>query len=151
MCEVHTFYTQISCIKNKFDTPINVLMDEIRTYEWTNVRQISYLFIIPCFKRVFNTQYQCVKHTNFAWFLLLSREMLSLWCCINGINSQVPFLSNDAYSSSMATCHDETSKNWIVMWKVWVSMNLSSKIPSTQQKNFELMHHHHQESQLSSL
>ncbi len=30
---VHAFYAQMSCIENMFDTQINVLMNEIRTYE----------------------------------------------------------------------------------------------------------------------
>jgi hypothetical protein len=63
---------------------INMLIDEIWIYEWTNVMWISHLPINLCVKCVFNGRYQCVKHmnyewTNFAWFLLLSREMLSLW------------------------------------------------------------------------
>ncbi len=78
--EVCTFYTQISCIENTFDTWINVFIDEIRTYEWTNVTWISHLLINSCVKYVFNAWYQCMKHTNFAWFPLLSHEMLSLWC-----------------------------------------------------------------------
>jgi tRNA U38,U39,U40 pseudouridine synthase TruA len=70
--QVHIFYTWISCIENTLDTQINVLMDEIQIYDWTNV------------KYVFNAQYQCVKCTNyeyifFARFPLLSHEMLNLW------------------------------------------------------------------------
>jgi hypothetical protein len=67
-----------------FEIHMNVLIDEVQTYEWTNVTQISYLPINLCVKCVFNAWYQCVKHTNyewmnFAWFLLLSCEMLSSW------------------------------------------------------------------------
>jgi hypothetical protein len=62
-------------------------MDEVWTYKWTNVTWILHLFINLCVKCVFNAQYQCVElmnyeWTNFAWFPLLSREMLSLWYCI---------------------------------------------------------------------
>jgi hypothetical protein len=40
--------------------------------------------ITLCVNYVYNAWYQCVKHTNyewmnFAWFPLLSTEMLSLW------------------------------------------------------------------------
>jgi hypothetical protein len=58
--EVCTFYTQISCIENTFDTWINVLTNEIQTYEWMSVTQISHLPINPCVKCVFNAWYQCV-------------------------------------------------------------------------------------------
>ncbi len=125
-----------------FNSWINVLTNEIKIYGWINVTQISHLLINSCFKHVFNTyQYQCVKCTNYEWtnfahFLLLSCEMLSLWCCANGINSQIPFLTNDAYSSSMETCHDETSRNWIVMWKVWSSMNPSKQNSIKSAKEF---------------
>jgi hypothetical protein len=52
--------------------------------EWMNVTKILHLLINLCVKCVFNAQYQCVKCTNyewtkFAWFSLLSCEMLSLW------------------------------------------------------------------------
>jgi hypothetical protein len=68
-----------------FDTWINMLIDELQTYEWTNVTQISHLFINMCVKCVFNAWFQCVKCTNYEWmnfaqFRLLSCEMLSLWC-----------------------------------------------------------------------
>ncbi len=80
---VHTFYTQISCIENTFDTWINVFMDEVQAYEWTNVIRILHLSINSCVKCVFNAWYQCLKHTNYEWtnvtqFLFLSHEMLSL-------------------------------------------------------------------------
>ncbi len=51
---VHTFYTQISCFENMFDTSINVLIDEIQTYERMNVTQISHLLINMCVNCVFN-------------------------------------------------------------------------------------------------
>jgi hypothetical protein len=65
-----------------FEIHMNVLIDEVQTYEWMNVTQISYLPINICVKCVFNAWYQCVKHIiyewmNFAWFLLLSCEILS--------------------------------------------------------------------------
>jgi len=46
---------------------------------------ISPLLINLCVKCVFNAQYCYVKHfnyewMNFAWFLVLSHEMLILWC-----------------------------------------------------------------------
>jgi len=61
------------------------LADEGWNNKWTNVTQISHLPINFCVKYVFNAQYQCMKctnyeWTNFAWFPLLSHEMLSLWC-----------------------------------------------------------------------
>jgi hypothetical protein len=70
---------------NTFDTQINVLTDEIQTYEWMHVTQISHIFINPSFKCVFNAQCSCVKCMNYEWmnfaqFALLSHEMLSLWC-----------------------------------------------------------------------
>jgi hypothetical protein len=82
---VPTFYTQISCIENRFDTWINMLTDEIRTYEWTNVTRISHLSINSCVKYVFNAQYQCMKHMNYewinvTWFPFLIHDLLSLWC-----------------------------------------------------------------------
>ncbi len=89
-CEVHPFigsyilYTQISCNENMFDTWINVLIDQVWTYEWTNVTQISHLPINLCVKYVINAQYQCAKCTNYEWmnfvqFPSLSHEMLGLW------------------------------------------------------------------------
>jgi hypothetical protein len=63
-----------------FDIWMNVLTNKVWTYKWTNVTQISHLPINLCLKCVFSAQYQCVKHTNFAWFPLLSCGMLSLWC-----------------------------------------------------------------------
>jgi hypothetical protein len=54
---VHTFCTWISCIENMFDTWINVLMDEVWTFEWKNVTQIFHLPIILCVKCAFNTWY----------------------------------------------------------------------------------------------
>jgi len=61
-----------------------VLTNEIWIYEWTNVTLILHLLINLCVKCVFNARYQCAKHmnyewTNFAWFPLLSCEMVSLW------------------------------------------------------------------------
>jgi hypothetical protein len=63
-------------------TRINVLMDEIQTYEWTNVTKISHPPINLCFKYVFNARYLCVKCTNYEWtnfarFPLLNCEMLN--------------------------------------------------------------------------
>jgi hypothetical protein len=71
-----------------FDTQINVLINEVQTYEWTNVIWILHLPLNLCVKYVFNARYQCVKHTNynwmnFAWCPLLSYEMLSLWLACN--------------------------------------------------------------------
>jgi len=59
-------------------------MDEIQTFEWTNVTWILHLLINPCVKCIFNARYQCVKcmnyeWTNFAHLPLLSYEMLNLW------------------------------------------------------------------------
>jgi hypothetical protein len=51
---VHRFYTWISCIENTFDTRINVLTNEVWTYEWTNVTQISHLPMNLCVKCVCN-------------------------------------------------------------------------------------------------
>jgi len=39
------------------DTQINVLINEIQTYEWINVTQISHLLTNSCVKCVFNAQY----------------------------------------------------------------------------------------------
>jgi hypothetical protein len=77
-------FTQISCVENMFNIQINVLMNEVWTYKWTNVTQILHLPIDLCFKYVFNARYQCVKctnyeRTNFA-HSILSHEMLNLWC-----------------------------------------------------------------------
>jgi hypothetical protein len=82
--QVCTFYTRTLCVENVFNTRINVSMDEVQIHEWTNVTQILHLHINLCVKCVLNAWYQCVKHTNykwmnFAWFPLLSCEMLSLW------------------------------------------------------------------------
>jgi hypothetical protein len=59
-------------------------MNEIWTYEWTNVTWISHLLINMCFKHGFNARYYCVKctnyeWTNFAWLPILIHEMLNLW------------------------------------------------------------------------
>jgi hypothetical protein len=59
------------------------LIDKVRTYEWTNVTQISYLINL-CGKYVFNAWYQCVKQKNYEWmnfaqFSLLNCVMLNLW------------------------------------------------------------------------
>ncbi len=67
-----------------FDTQINVLINDVWTYEWMNVIQILHLPISMRVKCVFNAWYQCMKCTNykwmnFAWFLLLTHEMLNLW------------------------------------------------------------------------
>jgi hypothetical protein len=65
-----------------FNTYINVLIDKVRTYEWTNVTRISYLLINICVKCVFNAWYWCVKHKNYEWmtqFSILIHVMLSLW------------------------------------------------------------------------
>jgi hypothetical protein len=75
----HGYHALKTCL-----TQINVLIDNVQTYEWTNVIGISYLLINPCFKCVFNAWYQCVKHKNYEWknfaqFSLLNRLMLSLW------------------------------------------------------------------------
>jgi hypothetical protein len=54
---VHTFCTWISCIENMFDTWINVLMDDVWTFEWKNVTHIFHLPIILCVKCAFNKRY----------------------------------------------------------------------------------------------
>ncbi len=51
---VHRFYTWISCIENTFDTRINVSTNEVWTYEWMNVTQISHLPMNLSVKCVFN-------------------------------------------------------------------------------------------------
>jgi hypothetical protein len=38
------------CVENTFNTWTNVLTNEIRTYKWTNVTQISHPFNNLCFK-----------------------------------------------------------------------------------------------------
>ncbi len=105
---IHTFYTWISCVENMFNTWINVLMDEVRTYEWMNVTWISHLSLNSCVKCIFNAWYYCMKHinyewTNFAWFPLLGHEMLSLWF-INVIHYKVEHFChgkfNQMYSKS---------------------------------------------------
>jgi hypothetical protein len=60
---IHRFvsFTHIYFALKTHLTQINVLMNEIHTYEWTNVTQILYLFINPCVKCVFNTWYKCAK------------------------------------------------------------------------------------------
>jgi hypothetical protein len=83
--KVCTFYTRISWIENTFNTWINLLMDEIQTYEWMNITRILHLSINLWVEYVFNTWYQCMKHTNYertkvTWFPFLSHEMISLWC-----------------------------------------------------------------------
>jgi len=52
--QVRTFYTWISWVEN---TRINVLMDEVQTYEWMNVTQISHLSMNLCVKCIFNAWY----------------------------------------------------------------------------------------------
>jgi hypothetical protein len=79
---VWSFYTRLSCIGNMLNT--DKYGDKWNMNLWMNVMWNLHLPINLCVKCVFNGQYQCVKHmiyewTNFAWFLLLSREMLSLW------------------------------------------------------------------------
>jgi hypothetical protein len=58
---VCTFSTQISFIENTFDTRINVLINEIQTYEWMNVTRITQFFINLSVECVFNAQYQCAN------------------------------------------------------------------------------------------
>jgi len=74
---------------------INVLTNEVQTYEWMNVTRISHLLINSCVKCVFNAWYQCVKHmiyewTNFTWFPLLNCEMLSLWFGVFNLLNSFP-------------------------------------------------------------
>jgi hypothetical protein len=54
---IHFCTQSIPCIENMFDTQINVLTNEIWTYDWTNVTRILHLLIKPCVKCVCNAQY----------------------------------------------------------------------------------------------
>jgi hypothetical protein len=72
----------MSCIENMFDTWINVLVDEVWTYEWTNITQILHLFINLCIKCDFNARYQCVKHMNYEWTNVTQISHLFINLCI---------------------------------------------------------------------
>jgi len=56
------FYTWIPCVENMVDTWINVLMNEIQTYEWMNVTQILHRPINSCVKCVFNAWNVWIMH-----------------------------------------------------------------------------------------
>ncbi len=45
---VRTFHKWISCVENMFNICINVLTNQIQTYEWMNVAQISHIPINMC-------------------------------------------------------------------------------------------------------
>ncbi len=111
-----------------------MLTNEVQTYEWTNVTQISHLFINPSFKRVFNAQYSCVKHTNYEWmnfaqFPLLSHKMISLWCiafcCI--INFQIFFWNHNLASRIIHYCFSYIGPSYKQMWQWQQTMTPLSK------------------------
>jgi hypothetical protein len=116
----NVYYTWISCAENTFDTRINVLIDEMQTYEWTNVTWISHLPMNSCIKCVFNAWYKCMKHTNYEWtrfaqFPLLSCEMLSLWSSALTIldDGMAPWF-NCQVACKLAMCNDGVGKLFLV-------------------------------------
>ncbi len=71
-------FVHFTHVENAFDTWINVLRNEIWTYEWTHIAWNLHFLINPCVKYVFNAPYQCVKSTNIEWTNSMC-SIIKLW------------------------------------------------------------------------
>jgi hypothetical protein len=144
LCEIHSFihlyiYTWMSCIENMFDTWINVLADEVWTYEWTNITQILHLSINICIKCVFNARYQCVKHMNYEWRNVTQILHLFINMCIKcAFNARYQCVKHTNYKWTNFAWFSLLNCKMLSLWLIGLGATLPTnhKLPIAQFGNW---------------